>query len=126
MQRRLSNSCQEYVGELIFDLTTKSRDDVSSHRKRNYVFTLDESLSIDSAYAGNEARYINHDTQRVNCAAFVKLVNGEHRIGIYATRPLEAGTELFLDYGPEFFKAGVGQNYENVSPAKLQDAVVHQ
>ncbi|KAF9262759.1 hypothetical protein L218DRAFT_1000321 [Marasmius fiardii PR-910] len=104
----------EYVGQLIFDLTALSRDIVSSHRKRNYVYELNGSLVIDAAYAGNEARYINHDSERVNCKAAVKLVNGEHRIGIYAMRPLEAGTELFLDYGPDFFKAeGEGEMGED-------------
>jgi histone-lysine N-methyltransferase EZH2 len=38
----------------------------------------------------------------------VKLVNGEHRIGIYSTQNLESGSELWIDYGPEFFKNPAG------------------
>lgn len=33
----------------------------------------------------------------------VKLVNGEHRIGIYALQDLEAGREVLMNYGTEFF-----------------------
>ncbi|EEB92156.1 hypothetical protein MPER_09378, partial [Moniliophthora perniciosa FA553] len=79
----------EYVGELIYETTIDSRDD---------------AISIDSFYAGNESRYINHSEENANCTAIVKLVNGEHRIGIYAAKNILAGEELFLNYGPIFFK----------------------
>ncbi|KAF8631568.1 hypothetical protein AX15_002319 [Amanita polypyramis BW_CC] len=36
----------------------------------------------------------------------VSLVNGEHRIGIVASRGLEAGEELLMDYGETFFIDG--------------------
>jgi len=31
------------------------------------------------------------------------LVNGEHRIGIYASTNILEGEELFINYGPNFF-----------------------
>ncbi|KAK1227020.1 hypothetical protein PQX77_009982 [Marasmius sp. AFHP31] len=111
----------EYVGELLYEETVLTRERVlfrrslgitdntlssaiSTHRHRNYVFTLNETLSIDAERAGNESRYINHDGVRPNCRAGIKLVNGEHRIGLYANWDLEPGTELLLDYGPDYFK----------------------
>uniref|UniRef100_A0A0W0FZY7 SET domain-containing protein n=1 Tax=Moniliophthora roreri TaxID=221103 RepID=A0A0W0FZY7_MONRR len=101
----------EYVGELIYETTIDSRDDISVHRSRNYVFELNncgpgssDGISIDSFYAGNESRYINHSEENANCTAVVKLVNGEHRIGIYAAKNIPAAEELFLNYGPMFFK----------------------
>ncbi|KAJ7484132.1 hypothetical protein FB451DRAFT_1028361 [Mycena latifolia] len=93
----------EYVGELIYDPTTDSREPLALHRGRNYLFELNSTLSIDGAYAGNAARYINHDARVPNCRARVRLVNGEHRIGIYATRKLGAGEEVLFNYGAHFF-----------------------
>ncbi|GAV98858.1 SET domain-containing protein [Lentinula edodes] len=95
----------EYVGELVYELTTESRDDVSMHRQRNYLFNLNATFALDSEFIGNESRYINHSEDTPNCRAQVMMVNGDHRIGIYAQTHIEAGAELFLNYGPEFFKA---------------------
>jgi len=38
-----------------------------------------------------------------NCGSTIMLVNGEHRIGIYASKKIKQGEELFLNYGPKFF-----------------------
>ncbi|KAF8886794.1 hypothetical protein BD779DRAFT_1529722 [Infundibulicybe gibba] len=76
----------EYIGELMYDASIDTRDLVAKHRGRNYVFQLNRSLSIDGSSLGNESRFINHDGENHNCYARVKLVNGEHRIGIYAGR----------------------------------------
>jgi SET domain-containing protein len=48
--------------------------------------------------------------------SIVKLVNGEHRIGIYALKDLEAGAELWMNYGPKFFSKPMeeGQGPKNV------------
>ncbi|KAF9460279.1 hypothetical protein BDZ94DRAFT_1324210 [Collybia nuda] len=93
----------EYTGELIYEPTTLCRDYVSRHRGRTYVFQLNPTLSIDSSKAGNESRFINH-SKKPNCHACVRLVNGEHRIGLFALKKIEAGSELLLNYGDSFFE----------------------
>lgn len=37
------------------------------------------------------------------CFLTVRLVNSEHRIGIFACKNIKPGTELLLDYGSDFF-----------------------
>ncbi|KAJ6479302.1 hypothetical protein C8R47DRAFT_983573 [Mycena vitilis] len=115
----------EYVGELVYDPTTLSREPIAQHRGRNYVFELNNTMSIDSTYVGNDARYINHGAQNSNCAAkgtssAVRfcLVNGEHRIGIYATRQLAPGEELLMNYGDSFFQAKDGGSQPHAGPSK--------
>jgi len=46
------------------------------------------------------------------------LVNGEHRIGIYASRKILQGEELFINYGPKFFPTNK-QEMEKADPALL-------
>lgn len=46
--------------------------------------------------------FINHSEVRKNCRAGVLLVNSEHRIAFFATENIDAGEELFFDYGKEF------------------------
>ncbi|KAF8152093.1 hypothetical protein K438DRAFT_1864497 [Mycena galopus ATCC 62051] len=93
----------EYVGELIFEATVDSREPISEHHGRNYVFEMDSTLSIDGGYIGNDARYINHDSENPNCVPKVRMVNGEHRIGLYASRALKVGEEVLFNYGKFFF-----------------------
>ncbi|KAF7342324.1 Pre-mRNA splicing factor [Mycena venus] len=107
----------EYVGEIIYDPTTDSREPIAEHRQRNYLFELNETLSIDGAYVGNDARYINHDAQNFNCYPKVRMVNGEHRIGIYAKRPLHAGEEVLFNYGIHFFQSK-NEDSEGAGPSK--------
>ncbi|KDR76569.1 hypothetical protein GALMADRAFT_246966 [Galerina marginata CBS 339.88] len=92
----------EYIGEMIHDPTVNSRNFHATHRGRSYVFNLNPLYSLDSAYAGNETRYMNH-SKSPNCSTKVLLVNGQHRIGVYAARAIQAGEELFIDYGPTFW-----------------------
>ena len=51
---------------------------------------------IDPEIGGNEARWINHACDP-NCEA----IEEGNRVFIYALRKLEAGEELFYDYGLE-------------------------
>ncbi|KIJ67517.1 hypothetical protein HYDPIDRAFT_108335 [Hydnomerulius pinastri MD-312] len=98
----------EYNGELIYEPTFESRGEVANHRGRSYVFGLNNTFSLDAAYLGNSSRFIDHSAgvdsgKRANCRAQVRLVNGEHRIGIFALQDLEVGAEVLIDYGSEFF-----------------------
>ncbi|KAF9222593.1 SET domain-containing protein [Gyrodon lividus] len=98
----------EYSGELIYELTVESRADLANHRDRCYVFSLNDTFSLDATYVGNISRFIDHSAgaergKRVNCQAQIRLVNGDHRIGIFALRDLEAGTEVLINYGSGFF-----------------------
>jgi len=94
----------EYTGELLYEVTSICRDFVSRHRGRSYLFQLNPTVSIDSTKAGNESRFINHDPKNANCHACVRLVNGEHRIGLFALSRMSRGTELLLNYGDSFFQ----------------------
>jgi len=113
----MSESCQkgdlisEYVGELIFEPTLHSRDGVAGYKGRSYVFELDPTFSLDSGSAGNETRYINHSSTP-NCGSTVMLVNGEHRVGIYASNKIKQGEELFINYGPKFFPTTITEKGE--------------
>ncbi|TFK19304.1 SET domain-containing protein [Coprinopsis marcescibilis] len=112
----------EYTGELIFEPTTRSRDHVVSHRGRGYLFQLNSTMSIDSSYVGNASRYINHN-KNANCRANIRLVNGEHRIGVFATKPLKKGTEVLFDYGPSFFQT---KGAEPQKPQKPEDQEIQE
>ncbi|KAI0824327.1 hypothetical protein BC628DRAFT_1378815 [Trametes gibbosa] len=71
----------EYIGELIYEPT----------------------FICHAFFSGNHARFINHaPSNQANVAVTIMLVHGEQRIGVYAKKNMTAGSELFMDYGPEY------------------------
>ncbi|CRK22284.1 hypothetical protein BN1723_017988, partial [Verticillium longisporum] len=70
----------------------------------SYVFSLldSEGIWVDAAIYGNHSRYINHEQDTYNVEPKILYVNGEYRIRFSATRNIQAGEELFFNYGNNF------------------------
>ncbi|KAF4589488.1 SET domain protein [Ophiocordyceps camponoti-floridani] len=103
----------EYVGELISHdegvRREARRGDVFDEESNlSYVFTLleNEGIWVDAAIYGNLSRYINHasehDKRGCNITPRILYVNGEYRIKFTAMRDIQAGEELFFNYGENF------------------------
>ena len=52
---------------------------------------------IDATKKGNEARFINHSCDP-NCQAEYWTVEGQERVGIFATKLIPTGQEITYDY----------------------------
>ncbi|CVL08126.1 related to polycomb group protein MEDEA [Fusarium mangiferae] len=106
----------EYVGELITHdegvRREARRGGVFDERSDiSYLFTLleTEGIWLDAAVYGNLSRYINHASEKsgvdkcgCNITPQVLYVNGEYRIKFTAIRDIQAGEELFFNYGKNF------------------------
>ncbi|XP_042047676.1 histone-lysine N-methyltransferase ASHR3-like [Salvia splendens] len=97
----------EYVGEVINDASCEKRlwDMKDQDAKNFYMCEINKDFVIDATFKGNESRFLNH-----SCAPNCKLekwqVEGETRVGIFASRLIEVGEPLTYDYrfvqfGPE-------------------------
>ena len=108
----------EYVGEIISEAEAVRRSEIYDKLKVSFIFDLNKEVTIDSYRYGNIERFINHSKKHANCKPLVKLVNGEHRIGFFATKDLDAGEELFFDYGKKFTAMHGLKEMEDVSEKK--------
>ncbi|KAF4361658.1 hypothetical protein G4B88_015281 [Cannabis sativa] len=99
----------EYVGEVIDDKTCETRLWQMKHRGETnfYLCEINRDMVIDATYKGNKSRYINHSCCP-NTEMQKWIIDGETRIGIFATRDIKKGEHLTYDY--QFVQFGADQD----------------
>lgn len=91
---------QEYVGEMISKEEGERRGALYELKRHSFLFKLNDQYDIDATRMGNELRFVNSSDDEHPPNTYIKylMVNGDHRIGLYALRDLQAGEELLFDY----------------------------
>lgn len=99
----------EYVGEVIDDKTCEERlwKMKRCGETNFYLCEINRDMVIDATYKGNKSRYINHSCQP-NTEMQKWTIDGETRIGIFASRDIRKGEELTYDY--QFVQFGADQD----------------
>ena len=81
----------EYIGSIL----TKEEADKKCGK---YLMRIGEEYLIDGSLRSNTARYINH-----SCQPNAKAYNTGLRVWIWSLRAIEAGEEITIDYGKNYF-----------------------
>ena len=89
----------EYVGELIDEVTCRKRiNEYHDHGISDYYFlVIDKDNIIDAYPKGNASRFMNHCCDP-NCDTQKWTVNGEIRVGLFANKDIECGSEVTFNY----------------------------
>ncbi|XP_057717819.1 histone-lysine N-methyltransferase ASHR3 [Arachis stenosperma] len=97
----------EYIGEVIDDALCEKRlwDMKYGGAQNFYMCEIRKDFTIDATFKGNMARFLNHGCDP-NCVLEKWQVDGETRVGVFASRSIETGDPLTYDYrfvqfGPE-------------------------
>ncbi|KNE57121.1 hypothetical protein AMAG_02871 [Allomyces macrogynus ATCC 38327] len=88
----------EYSGEVLSSDEADRRGIIYDRKSLNYCFQLATDAVVDAYRLGPVLRFCNH-AAKSNVNARVAFVDGSQRIGLYAKKNINAGDELFLDYG---------------------------
>ena len=91
----------EYTGEVISDEEAERRGRIYDIEDKSYLFSATAETVIDANHRGNKLRFANHSSEP-NCHVKYLLVDGDYRVGIFASREIMAGEELLYDYGSSF------------------------
>ena len=84
----------EYAGERLSPQAAEARyPEVAGERHHTFLFAIDDTVVIDAAVNGNDARWINHSCDP-NCDAVIE----DMRIWIETIRDVHVGEELAYDY----------------------------
>ena len=81
----------------------KNAQKCSCKENCKYLFdTGERKFVMDCSRMGSELSKINHAGNKSNCQFRCLRVKGEWRVGIYALKPIQKGTELLVDYGEDY------------------------
>jgi SET domain-containing protein len=86
----------EYTGKII---STEQRLSIGGR----YLFELDRKWAIDGRARTNLGRYVNHSC-RPNAIAYLE----GRRVWIWSRRAIDAGEEITINYGKEYFDEFIG------------------
>lgn len=87
----------EYKGTIL-------SEEEASESGGKYLFGLGDDRVIDGRSRSNLARYINH-----SCQPNAEERLSRNRIWIWSIREIQAGEEITIDYGKEYFDAFIRQ-----------------
>ncbi|KAH7674912.1 Histone-lysine N-methyltransferase protein [Dioscorea alata] len=89
----------EYIGEVIDDAACEQRLwDMKRRGDQNfYMCEIRKDFTIDATFKGNASRFLNHSCDP-NCKLEKWQVDGETRVGVFASRSIKPGEPLTYDY----------------------------